>query len=646
MQKLSLTIHLFFICFISSAVLAQENIVQKTDTSNVYKLTDVVITANRTNTNTLELANSISVIDSVEIANKKNVSVFNLLKNEYGLSTIQTGPLGGLSTISIRGANAGHTLVLIDGVEMNLPSDASTLFDFANLPVESIDRIEVLRGPQSTLYGSDALAGVVNIITRKGIGKPKLNLIAEGGSFNSFKGSAGLTGNHNKLNYLISFAHTQSDGFSAAGEKYGNTEKDGYNGNNISSRFGYDFNSNAGINLFIRFTKANADLDQFGGEFGDDPSYISKVEEFTTRAEGFFRLFDGLWEQKIGTSFYKNARKYSYDSTFNNPVSSRNLYDGKKFKADWQNNFHLAANNLLTFGVESEIEQATTFSSYGPEESMIPKSQVTTTGIYLQDQVKVVNNLFATAGIRYDHNQKFGGAFTYRIAPAYIIWQTNTKLKATIGTGFKAPSIFYLYDPFFGNDSLDTEKNFGWDFGFEQFIWENGVSFGITYFSNEFTNLIGFDENFKSINIDKAETKGVELFASAKPIDNLVVKANYTYTDSKDLSDNSPDKDKPLLRRPMHKAGLYFDFSFMERANANLEIIFIGNRDDKDFSFFPAERITLDGYTLVNVSAHYDLFKFLRVYGRFENLLNVEYEEVLGYGTPKLSGFAGFKVIL
>ena len=162
------------------------------------------------------------------------------------MSSTQFGPAGGLSTINIRGANAGHTLILIDGIEMNLTSESSNLYDFANLPVDGVERIEVLRGPQSTLYGSDAMAGVVNIITKKGSGKPTLTLSGEGGSYNSFKGALGFTGNFNNLNYNLSFGRTQSNGFSAAGEKYGNTENDGYNGNNFYSRIGYDFNSESG----------------------------------------------------------------------------------------------------------------------------------------------------------------------------------------------------------------------------------------------------------------------------------------------------------------------------------------------------------------------------------------------------------------
>ncbi len=650
MVKQNFLFTFFIVVFISTFNFAQDKLVQKTDTAGVYKLSDVVITATKTNSNILELANSITVIDSIEIANRNKINLFNLLQTEYGLSSIQFGPAGGLSTINIRGANAGQTLILIDGIEMNLTSESSNLYDFANLPVDGIGRIEVLRGPQSTLYGSDAMAGVINIITKKGSGKPTLTLFGEGGSYNSFKGALGFAGNYNSLNYNLSFGRTQSDGFSAAGEKYGNTERDGYRGNNFYSRIGYDFNRNSGINFFLRYTKAETDLDQGGGEFKDDPTYKYNLEQTSIRTEGFINLFDGLWEMKLGGSYIRNVRKYNYDSTLFNPSSSNSFYDGRKYKLDWQNNFILPANNVITFGVETETDQAETMfyslSAFGPYESLLPKSEVTTTGVYLQDQFKFANSFFATGGVRYDHHNKFGGAFTYRIAPAYIFWQTGTKFKATVGTSFKAPSIFYLFDPFFGNEYLNPEKSFGWDVGIEQFFWADRVTFGLTYFNNNYKDLIGLDENFKSFNIDKVRTDGVEFFFSTNPAKKLYVKTIYTYTNAKNKSENSADFNKTLLRRPKTKIAYLVNYSFNEKTNLNLEIIYVSERNDRDFSSFPAKEVKLDAYTLVNLAAHYDMFNFLRIYARVENLFDAQYEEIFGFGTPGLSFFGGLKLVI
>jgi vitamin B12 transporter len=513
---------LLFLCAVFPFVtqlFGQTGTITKSDTSGIYRLSDVVVTATKSNISTLELANSITIIDSAEISNRNKINVFELLKSEYGVSYTTQGPQGTLANINIRGGDVGNTVVLIDGIKMNLTSDPANVYDFANLTVESIDRIEILRGPQSMLYGSDALSGVVNIISKKGAGKPLISLVAEGGSYNTFKGALGVSGNEKAFNYNLSLGRTQSEGFSAASEKYGNTEKDGYEGNNFVSRFGFDFNDDTFLNLFVRFTKSDADYDQSGGEFGDDPTYKYNQEEFVTRAETGFNAIKDFWDQRIGISFYRNVRKYKYDSTSNNPVSSRSLYDGKRFKLDWLNTFNLPMNNFFTFGFDAELDQSTSqfysLSSFGPFESIIPETNVSIVGVYLQDQIKFDNRIFATGGIRYDNHEIFGSAFTYRFAPAYIIWETGTKIKATFGTGFKAPSIFWLYDPFFGNDSLKPERSFGWDIGIEQYFWSESITVGATYFHNKFTDLIGTDENFKAININEAVTEGIETFINA-----------------------------------------------------------------------------------------------------------------------------------
>jgi vitamin B12 transporter len=358
MHKTKFLFALFAVLFITSFSFSQNTIIQKTDTSGFYKLNEVVVSATRTNSNTLELANSISVIDSEQISNSNSNNVFDILKNETGVSFTRQGGNGSLSNLYIRGANSSHTLVLIDGVEANLNNDPSGVYDFSSLPVDNIDRIEVLRGPQSTLYGSDALAGVINIITKKGNGSPKLSLLTEGGSYNTYKTLAGINGSVQKLNYTFSLSRTGSDGFSAASEKYRNTENDGYTFNNLSSVLGYNFSENAEINLYSRITKSKSDYDQFGGMFGDDPTYIFNQEETSFRGEGKFKFFNSTWNQKLGISFIRNVRKYSFDTSAASIYYSRSLYDGRKYKLDWQNDFQVSNSNLLTAGVDLEFDDA------------------------------------------------------------------------------------------------------------------------------------------------------------------------------------------------------------------------------------------------------------------------------------------------
>ncbi|MGA7836910.1 MAG: TonB-dependent receptor, partial [Ignavibacteriaceae bacterium] len=509
----------FLIYFIPISVLAQD----KSDSLSTYELSDVVVTATKTSTPAYELASSFSVIDSAQIKNSLKTSIYQLLQTQTGVSISQQGAPGAFTQVYLRGADPSQTQVLLDGSSLNMANDPSNTYDFADLSTDNIERIEIIRGPQSTLYGSNALAGVINIITKKGRGKPKFSLSTEGGSYNTYKGALGLSGSLEKFNYSLSLSKFKTDGFSSADEKFGNTEKDGTENYNTSTRIGYELSNSFNLSFFGRFTKANTDFDQTGGKFGDDPTYKYNLEEGVYRLEGNLKLLDGKWIQKFGASFSRNLRKYKFDVSPNNPAESRSNYDGKRIKFDWQNNLTLYKNNILTFGIESENELANSSYYYSSHvttssplpntfESVFPEKSARTTGVYLEDQLNIDKSFFASIGARYDHHEKFGSVVTFRIAPAYVFWSTGTKIKATYGTGFKAPSLFYLYDPAYGNPDLSPEKSKGWDAGIEQYLFGYKLTAGVTYFHNSFTDLFGFDSNFKTININKSETKGVEVY--------------------------------------------------------------------------------------------------------------------------------------
>ncbi len=639
----------FFVLSVSIIVSAQKKSAQKNDSLKTYLLKEVVVTATKTKTPKFTVASSISVIDSKEISNSNKTTILDLLSNQYGVSITSQGGRGNLSQVYLRGASPGYTLVQIDGIEMNMPNDPNNVFDFTDLAVDNIEKVEILRGPQSTLYGADALAGVINIITKKGKGKPSFSFLTEGGSYNSYKGLMSLSGSRNNFNYSFSFSREKTDGFSSADSKFGNTEKDGSSRYNINSRLGLKVTDNFALNLFAHFTKAETNFDQFGGRFGDDPTYIYNLEQGAYKLEGSLSLLNGQWTQKFGVSIIKNLRKYRFDPSAFNPAASRSFYDGRKTKYEWQNNFKFN-NNLLTFGVETEQERANSdylwYNNSFTFRSVLPEKELRTTGVYAQDQFNILNNLFASAGIRYDNHEKFGSVFTFRIAPAYIIWETSTKIKFTYGTGFKAPSLFYLFDPTFGNDKLNPEKSRGWDLGFEQYLLDTKLLLGAAYFSNTFDNLFGTDSNFKTVNIGKATTNGVEFYLTYKPNSKLKVNANYTYTNSKNKDVNSAEFNLALLRRPVNKATLVFNYNLNSNINLNTDINYVDARIDKDFSSFPAKRILLQSYILVNFAVNIRMIHNLKLYGRIVNLFNTDYEEVFGYGTAKRSGYVGLKINL
>jgi vitamin B12 transporter len=637
---------LTLILFFSSFVISEE----KRNPQSQSKDGDIleyyiVVTPTRTEQNKSEVGSSITVITAEELKKTGKNTVVEALSTVPGLDIVQLGGTGKAASVFMRGTNSEHALVMVDGIEVNDPVSPGRSFDFAHLTVDSIKQIEIVRGPQSTLYGSDAIGGVIHIITKKGMGKPKFYLTTEGGSYKTFRESAGVSGGSEKVNYTVGISRQDTNGYSASGEQYGNTEKDGYGNTSANARLGLTPNENLEINLTARYIDAKSDLDNFEGEFGDDPNYTSDSKQLLLGAQGNLSLFQGKWEQKFG--FYYNHIKRDYQNEvdeFNPSDSSQGLYKGTIFKADWQHNLYLGQTNTLTMGIEYEKETAeSTYSwqsAWGPGKSDFPEKSSNTIGLYAQDNLKLGERFFVNIGFRYDNHNQFGDAFTYRIAPVFRL-SNSTLIKATYGTGFKAPSLYQLYAPAtdwgpIGNESLSPEKSKGWDLGIEQDLFNRNLVLMVTYFHNSIEDLILYDWMFGNANVSEAETSGLEFQALIQPFRNFSLQGNYTYTKTEDK-----DTGEQLLRRPKHKAGFNMNYNFLEKANLNLGIIYVGKRAD----IFPyPTRIETDAYTLVNVSLSYQVSRIVSIFCRIDNIFDEEYEVVKGYGTPGRSFYAGFKL--
>jgi vitamin B12 transporter len=604
----------------------------------------IVVTATRTEQPKLELGSSTTLIPFEQLKKAGKATVAEALAAVPGLDVVQNGGPGKTANVFIRGANSEHTLVMVDGVEVNDPMSPGRTFDFAHLSLDNIERIEIVRGPQSTLYGSDAMGGVINIITKKGEGKSRVFISAETGSYGSFREAAGLSGGTGTVNYSLEISRFDSKGFSESGEKYGNTEKDSYGNTTLSGRLGFKPAKNLEFNLISRYITARNDLDNFAGVGGDDPNYIIAARQFLLAANSRLSLLKGKWEQRLGISYNNIHRDLTNPTDQFQPFDSQEgLYKGRIFKIDWQHNLYLHSTNMVTAGIEYEQEWGESVYSWesvwGPGESSFPGKSARTSGIYLQDSIKIQDTFFMTLGVRFDDHSRFGTETTFRIAPAVLL-KSGTKLKATYGTGFKAPSLYQLYAPatvwgLVGNQNLEPEKCQGWDIGIEQFLLNDYLTLSFTYFQNDFEDLILYDFIQGYINISQAETKGFEIFMSARPLKDLTIQGSYTYTDAQDR-----ETGEQLLRRPKHKANLSFNLRLFKRANANLFIIHVGKRLD----LFPYPTISeADAYTLFNLAASYQVSKHIELFGRIDNLFDREYEAVLGYGTPGRSAYVGIK---
>jgi vitamin B12 transporter len=596
----------------------------------------IVVTATRIATPELQVASSISVVTADDIAAKQFESLPDVLEQVPGLNVVQTGGVGGQTSVFMRGTNSNHTKVFVDGIDVSDPSSPSGTFDFGQFPAQDIQKVEVLRGPQSGLYGSDAIGGVINIITKSGSGPAQFNAGAEAGSFDTFNQNAGVSGSLDGFHYAANVEHLHAGetpvtplDLLAPGERRIDDYYDNFTG---STKLGYDVTNDFDVGLVARYTDSHLRLtgeneDNFPFDFPDSAQSANDTRQYYTRATAHLVSAGGAFEQTLGLA-YSNVKSFE-----TSPDSPESDFFGARVKVDWQGNISLAADEKLVLGAEHQLDEMT-----------VPLSASTTIDSgYAELQSSFSDAFFNTLSVRYDDNDRFGGKTTYRVAPAYVIQDTGTKLKASVGTGFKAPTLSQMFQnfpdfDFYGNPNLKPESSLGYDLGFEQALSNDTVRFGVTYFRNNIKNLIDDNADFTSlVNVGRAVTDGIESFVSYRPIQELTLGLDYTYTQATDEILH-----EELLRRPKHKASLNAQWKATSRLSLNAGVLSVsswidGNRD------FSIPRLTAPGYTIVNLAAGYDLTPRLTLTGRIDNLFNRHYEDPVGFLQPSVGAFAGIK---
>ncbi len=606
-----------------------------------YDLGNVIVSATKTETYQAEIGSSTTVITAEDIRKSGKRSVQEVLRDVPGLTVIQTGTLGGPTSVFMRGANSGQTLVMVDGIEVNDPISDNRSFNFANLLTDNIERIEVVRGPQSTLYGSDAMAGVINIITKKGTGKPKVEGSFEGGSHNTFSENFGLSGTAlDKLDYSFSATRLDSDGISAA---EGGSENDPYHNLALSSKIGYKILNNAQLNLSVNYVNARTGSDYSSNQ--DVSNYTSWSKDLAAKV-AFDQAINSYWTHILSFSYHDIHRKDRKDW---DPVcyykTIADWYKGNNKKIEWQHNISPIGWNTVTAGFEYEKESGSSYYEsndydyYGFSADKQDRKSIDNYGYYLQDQLKVWDRLFITPGLRVDDHEIFGTKATYKFSTAYLIPESGTRLKANWGTGFKAPTLYQLYDASSGDPNLRAEESRSYDFGFEQNFLGDKLSLDLTYFHNKYKNLIDwvmtdlvtYEGHY--YNVGKAKTKGWELGAKVRPLDNLILSANYTYT----YTENEENGLK-LARRPENQVNFDVDWGFLPGANLNFGMNYVGSRRDSDYN-----TVKDKAYTIFRMAGSYDITKNFQVFARIENLFDKNYQEVYGYETLGRSFYAGVK---
>ena len=614
--------------------------------------TDVVVTATRTPVPVDRVAASISVLDKAAIDRSQDVGVTELLLRTPGVSFSRNGGYGTATSLRIRGAESEQTVVVIDGVKMNDPASTGGGYNFANMLAGDISRIEVLRGPQSIVWGSQAIGGVVNVVTPLATRPLEGSMDVETGSRQTVSARAAVGGKDGPLAWRIGGQTFSTRGVSAIAPAFGGVEPDGYQNQNVSGRAVLDLTRNVSVDVRGYFANSRVDIDGFAG----DSNEYSLNREFAGYAGVNVALLDGRFRNRFGYS-YTNTWRQNY-----NPDLQRTLtFDaaGRNRRFEYQGSLAIATGWDLTIGAENERSR---FHSVSPSSSLavpIPapaQGSADLTSFYGQLNAEVVKGLTLNAGIRNDDHDRYGAKTLFAAGGVWAL-PTGTVIRASYGEGFKVPSLYQLFSEY-GNQTLQPEQAHGWEAGAEQRLLNGAVSVGATYFRRSSNNLVAFNScSFTSAdplcfvpgnatarrfgyyyNVAKAFAQGIEASASARIASHLLVAGNYSWVEAVDRTPGGVNNGRFLARRPRHTANGSIDYTFDQGGSVGVAVRWSGE------SFDNASNATrLAPYTLVDLRGDVPVSDTVRIFARVENLLDESYATAYRYNSIGRSVYVGFR---
>ena len=603
-----------------SLSLALPALAQDGDTGETT-LDPVIVEGSRLNQTATEVGSSVTIITAEEIEELGFDFALDAVAAAPGVTINSNGAFGGSASVRIRGASSEQTLVLIDGVAVNDPTSPGGGFNFARLDTENIERIEVLKGPQSTLWGTDAIGGVVSITTKRpdeGLGG---SVFGEYGSFNTFRGGASVENANDTGDFRLAIVGMSLDGISKADENDGNSEDDPYQALTLSAKGGLNLGGDARLSADVLWTDAESDFDASGGP-GGDADRVSETEELSVNVSLTGSLLDGRLENLLLIGYSDISRE-----NFSNGASSFTS-EGDRTIYRYQGTLSINEMNTLAFGAEREESNAN-----GDDTSI--------DGLFALYEFKPTTQITLTGGLRVDDHERFGSETTGRVAAAFNPNDQLT-LRASWGQGFKAPTIFQT--TFFccgatePNADLQPETSEAFDIGLDWRSTDGRAEAGITYFDQETENQIDFSFAVGGYqNIDQVDSRGVELYGAYQLTDSLSVSADYAYIDAEDGVGNV------VARVPEHSGDVTLSIDPEGPFSGAVLVRYNGEeQDDTDFDGVPDTPV--DAWTRVDLTGSYDLNDQVEFFGRVENLFDEEYQQILGYGTPDLSGYLGIRL--
>ena len=586
----------------------------------------IVVTANRTERAISQVGESVTVVEEKEIVNRQPSDVLDVLRTVPGVTFNRNGGIGTNAGVSIRGAESDQTVVLIDGVKLNDPASPGGGFNFGPLLLGNIARVEVVRGSQSVLYGSQAIGGVVNLITREPTEELGMFARAEYGARDTAELTGNVSGRFGPVAASIGASYLHTDGISAFSEARGGAERDGFESLGVNGKIDIALSENLSIDLRGFYADGEVGIDGFPA-----PDYVfADVDEVSYRNDfvGYAGLnadfLDGRFRNRLGFAYTNiDRRNFNFDTdteTFD--------ANGENRRYEYQGVFDAAEFVELVFGAEREESD---FRS-GTDEA-----DVWINSVYGQVNLSPVTGLSLTGGVRYDDHETFGDATTFAASGAYTPNSGDTVVRASYGEGFKAPSLYQIYSTY-GNPALLPEESESWDVGITHSFLDRRAQIGVTYFERDSTNLIGFVSTATPPfgfydNTELASAKGWEFGLAVRPVDGFDVALNYTNIDA--IDETTGHK---LARRAEDKADLVVDYRMSNGIGIGATVLVVGDSFDN-----ASNTRQLDGYVVADLRASYGVTEQLEIFGRVENLFDEEYETVYRYGQPGRAVFGGVR---
>lgn len=634
------------------------NAVAQNDTLSGKPLDEVTVTtANKVEQKQNTTGKVITVITKEQIEKSSGKTVAQLLNEQAGITINGAyNAAGSVQTVFMRGSNAGRTLILLDGVPMNDPSTITTDFDLNMFSINEVERIEVCRGAQSTLYGSDAIAGVINIITIKKDINKKVNAKAtiSGGNLGTLKTNVQVYGKVNKLTYTTRFSKLLTNGFSSAYDSTGTKgfDNDGYNGEVAQAAVQYQFTNSFLAKAFVMNSHYKADID--ASVFTDEQDYTINNKQFST---GFGFVYKTAAVSVTGNYQYTQiGRSYVNDSGFVAGFSKfeKNEYSGRTQFAEVFASINLGSGFTLLHGGDFRIGNMSndylSLSSFGPYTTSFKDTAMSQTSIYSSLLFSSTNKkLNIELGGRLNTHSRYGSNYTYTFNPSYTI-SNNYRIFGSIASGFKAPSLYQLYaGGGIGNANLLAEKSVNYEIGIQQQYKK--VSNRIVFFYRDIKDGIDYRNPNPGItsgyfNFIQQVVRGIEYEVSVKPTSKLSITGNYTYLASDENTQSRVNfKDTSytyLLRRPKHNINASIAYQFTPALYVSVAGKYVSKRND--VGGYKKADVELDGYFLLNAYAEYELKKQVKFFADVQNIGNTKFFDIRGFNAIPTMVNAGVRL--